>query len=187
MKFTDDQRAEILRTAMITAGPGASATRIGEEVERVAYLMSDASLVSAGIDNVERKFEKVQEWKRFTGTILYVDKEISSNRAVIILLTQPSQHSPSGQEIIRTGITTYDPIARDLANNVAQNGIGQRALVNVAIEKMDNGNKVRVVHDVQLRGADQQFNPATQVDWASLKLDPAKLVGASQMFAQPVG
>ena len=187
MKFTDDQRAEILRTAMITAGPGASASRIGEEVERVAYLMSEASLASAGIESMERKLEKVREWKRFTGTVLYVDKKMLSNRGVIILLTQPSQHSPSGQEIIRTGITTYDPIARDLATDMYHNGVGQRVLVNVAIEKMDNGNNVRVVHDVQLRGADPQFNPATQVDWAALKLDQSNLVGASQALAQPVG
>lgn len=170
--FTPEQRVQIMQTALLTARPqkvqdtsGAiielplSTTDIAEQVERIAFYMSPGSLVSSAIDNVQRKFEKVDSWKFITGTLIHVDLEISSGRAIFVTKTTSNEHNNmTGQEIVRTGPTKWDPIAKNLASNAARR-IGEQVTMRVAVEVMDNNRKARVVHDVQFRGPDANFQP----------------------------
>lgn len=158
-KFTAEQRASILQTAILAAGPGATPTQVSETVAKVAFMMSPGSLTSSAIADVERRFENVEDWKFITGTIIHVDREVSSSRGLIVTKTEPNQYNHNtGQELVRTGPTKWDDIAKALAVS-AVNGIGQRVTMLVAVEKMPNGNKVRIVSDIKFQGADEHYQP----------------------------
>ncbi|MHA3724237.1 hypothetical protein ACXR2T_10195 [Leucobacter sp. HY1910] len=180
-KFTPEQRSEIMRLAVMSAGPGASIAQITAEMERIAPLYTPASLADGALESIEWRLRDVAEWKKFTGTVLHVDREISSNRAIIILKTKVHpEFAPAGQEYFRTGITTDGGGAAALAN-YAGSLRGHKVMVNIGMEKMEGGNrKVRVVHDIRLLGADSEYDPNVGIDFASMKLSPQKLESASQ-------
>lgn len=158
-KFSPEERTNILQTAIMAAGPDANAAAVSAAVSRVAFLMSPGSLAPSVITEVERRFEGVEDWKFITGTILHVDREITSSRGIIVTKTEANNYNNmTGQELVRTEMTKWDDIAKSLAISAAHS-IGQRVTMLVAVKKMQNGNKVRVVSDMVFRGPDDNFQP----------------------------
>lgn len=173
--FSEDERRDILQTALLVqaaerALPVAQQRDLASIVEAVGFALSPGSLALSSLNQIERRFDKVQEWKYVTGTLVHVDKEISNGRAVLVTMTDPNKHNfMSGQEIVRTGSTLWDPLAKDLANRAVQH-VGDQVTMRVAIEQMENNNKVRVVHDILFRGPNTDFFPngefvAPQIRW----------------------
>lgn len=186
-KFSPEQRAEIKRLAIITAGPGANLPAVAAEAERIAHLYSPSSIaLDESMDSIEFQLKKVAEFKQINGTILYVDREIKSRRAVIVLKTKVHErYAPNAQEYVRTGITVDGGDASAFAN-LASAHRGHRARLNVGMELMGNnsGNKVRVLHDLRIQAVDNEYDPNTPIDFAGMNLDPAKLELASQWAMQ---
>lgn len=161
-KFSDEQRRTVLQTALMVQAAEASLPveqrrGLSEIVESVGFAMSPGSLASTGIYNVEKKFENVAEWKHVTGTLIHIDRETSSGRAIIITQTEPNEHNHhTGQELTRTGPTSWDATAKELAYRL-QAHIGDTVSLRVAIERMPNGRKSRVAHDAVFRGPNRDL------------------------------
>lgn len=161
--FTDDQRASILGIALQVeaaerALPQDERRTLAEIVESVGFAFTPGSLAGSALSNIERKLANVLEWKFITGTLVHVDKELTSGRAILVTMTEPSEHNHhTGQELVRTGSTKWDPTARAIAN-LAKDRLGDRVTMRVAIEKTDKpGIKARVVHDLVFRGPDERL------------------------------
>lgn len=176
MSFTDDQKTNIILTAAIIAGKGATDEEVKNETARLARMVSASSLTHGAFYEAEKQAENTEKTKVFTGTLLHLDQETTSKRFVLVLKTQPSKFNELGQEIVRTDIDGGDGSqARIIAQNAAQM-LGHKVTVSVAIENTNNGTKVRVLRGIESRGVDTEYqaNPVP-VQWPQLRIDTNKL------------
>lgn len=191
--FDADQRRDILQTAFTIealqkSAPAEERETLADIIERVGFAMSPGSMATSSLQNVERRFEKVKSWKHISGTLLHIDKETTSKRAVFIVKTEPNKwNHDTGQEIARSNSTEWDASARQLAN-IAMRHIGDRVILRVAVEETGNPTapSARVVHDIVFRGPDETlfdqsgtFTPP-QIRWDTLgngrQFDTSKLM-----------
>lgn len=186
-KFSEEQRTQILTIALSTQAaqrslPPEQRETLSQIIERVGFLLSPGSMsISSPLSRVERRYadasgkSKIDEWKHISGTLIHVDHELTSKRALLVLANEPNKNNLLGQEIVRTNSTEWDDIARDLARE-AQQHVGNRVLLRVAVEKTDNPKKpkVRVLHDIVYLGPDRKLFDAQgtymhqQVRWDAL-------------------
>ncbi|TDP89501.1 hypothetical protein EDF62_3232 [Leucobacter luti] len=163
-EFSAEQRSEILRTALTVEAaqkslPVESQENLDQIIERVGFLLSPGSMAVAGpLSRVESRYKNVKQWKHIKGTLIHVDRETTSGRAILVIATEPTKDYPLGQEIVRTNSTEWDDIAKNLARTAARR-IGENVLLRVAIENTGNARKptVRVLHDISFRGADTRL------------------------------
>ncbi|MBC9927327.1 hypothetical protein [Leucobacter sp. cx-169] len=182
-KFTPEQTQNIINTAIISMAnnpqlddPRSADMKLYDEVVRIANLYSPASMLESAVRSVERQYKDVIEWKTIIGTLNWVDKEVTSKRGVIVLLNPPSDHNKmSGQEVLRTRNVEWDATAQALAQS-AQHLVGHKVLCVGAMEKMANGNKIRMIYSMRSLsdGVVEGFQ-VQQLALQALGLDPNKL------------
>lgn len=185
--FTAEQQSEILRTALTVEAaqkslPIEQQESLDQIIERVGFLMSPGSIsVSNTLNRVEKRFRrkdgssKIKQWKQISGTLIHVDREVTSGRALLVIATPPSQEYPVGQETVRTNSTEWDDLAKSMAKRAVQH-IGERVLMRVAVEHTENKTRptARVLHDIVFFGPDpKMYDPngvlnLPQVRWDAL-------------------
>lgn len=154
LDLSTDQKRGIILAAITAAGPGADDSVVGSQISRIVGLFEDGSAAMRAFERAEQRAEKTTDTKNFIGEIIFVDKEVSSNRPIIFLRTQVSEHAPEGIELVRLDrLDSPDAdIVKALANQ-ATSLVGHKVLVTVAIEKMANANKSRILRSIEDRGA----------------------------------
>lgn len=189
-------RTEIICAATAAAGPNATKEAIGERIRAILELHNEGDpTVSNVLYQVQREAEQVGELKRFVGTIIHLDKELSSNRAVVVLQvgdskSRDTQHA-GGLEAVRTArldsgdhlAQTAAEIARRIQGSDETPGlVGHKVLVTIGLASRD-GQKYRTLVDVQDKGVDNNYNPNDPRYRLNrrLKVDYGKWANASQM------
>ncbi|PPG15016.1 hypothetical protein [Rathayibacter rathayi] len=169
------ERNEIIFAAHRAAGPGATLESVAAQTRLLLDCFAEGSPVLAEFDKEAIRAEATTKTTTFYGTLLFVDKEITSTRGVMFLKTRPSDHHPNGKELVRTDRT--DTVEGQEVAKKAQTLVGHRVAVTMRIEKAVIAGKnrtVRVVHAIVSNGVDPAFNPADpsyQPDYEDLKLD----------------
>lgn len=171
IEITDTLKAQIVLSAVGAAGPGASDDQIVGQVGRIIGMLQDGSPALNAFERAAKRAENTTQVKGFQGDVLFVDLEQSSNRPIMFLRTQPSEHHPDGVELIRMDRTdsAEGDRAKELAK-LATSLIGHRVGVSVAVEKA-NGRNVRILRALEDRGvvADLQgydvSNGHTLINW----------------------
>lgn len=141
----------ILAAVNLTATDGEGSdewvARCQEHLARIMAMVAPDSAIS-------RFARGVMNAKVFSGTVVGLEKEVSSTRAIVTLRTRPSDHNPDGFEKVRTDRTDSDYGLR-MARR-ARSLVGHRVLVWVEIETMAKGDrKVRVLRHIEDAGLDQ--------------------------------
>ena len=157
IELTESLKAQIVLSAVNAAGPGATDDQIVAQVSRITGFLQEGSPALNAFDRAEQCAANTTQVKGFQGDVLFVDLEQSSNRPILFLRTQPSEHHPDGIELIRmdrTDSADGDRV-RDLAK-LATSLIGHRVGVTVAVEKAGTKN-VRVLRAIEGRGAVQDL------------------------------
>lgn len=166
MAITDEStRTQIVLAASIVAGKGADENAVAGEVLRIISRLSEGSPVMNAFDAIEKRDENTDKVKTFRAVILHVDKEITSNRGVLFLKTEPSKWHPNGKEFLRTEITKNNPAGTEMAK-LAQSLIGHQVVLSVAVENTGEV-KVRVLRNIEDQGPAEgydQANPEFQAD-----------------------
>lgn len=189
-------RTQMICAAVAAAGPNATKQDVGERLRTILEMHNEGEpTISNVLYQVQREAEQVGDLKRFTGTIVHLDKETTSNRAVIVLQVGDSKNrdtqNAGGLEIIRTSRLDSGDHAAQTAAGIARKVqgvdgapslIGHRVLVTVGVASRD-GIKYRTLVDVQDKGTDQEYNPndARYRLNRRLKVDYSKWANASQM------
>lgn len=174
--MSEISNAQIILSAAIIAGKGASDADVKQEVVRLARFVSPGSLMHGAFYEAEKQAANTADMKVFTGTVLHVDRETTSNRFVLVLKTPISKFNAIGQETIRTDIDGGEgSVGRNLAQ-AAMQMIGHKVAVSVAIEQTKTGMKARVLRDIEDKGVDSEYAAApSTVLWDQLKIDTSKL------------
>jgi len=152
IELTDSLKAQIVLSAFGAAGPGATDDQVVQQVSRITAFLQDGSPALNAFDRAAQRAENTTQVKGFQGDVLFVDLEASSNRPIVFLRTQPSEHHPDGIEVVRLDRTDSadGERVRELAKH-ATNLIGHRVGVTVAVEKA-NGKNVRILRALEDRG-----------------------------------
>lgn len=169
-EFTPEQKLSITTAAVIAAGPGADDGQVGNQVTRILNMQS-AGPVSSAFERHAKRDENVRQTKSFTGIVLYADTETTSNRPIVFLKTEVSEHAPEGIELVRLDrLDSADgQLVRDLAKSLVTL-VGHKVLVNVAVEAA-GGRNVRVLRAVEDRGSVEEYAGHTNstgwqlIDW----------------------
>lgn len=164
--FDRDQQVRILCTATQAAGVGASSEQIAETLQRMLGALDAASVAR----------------KSFTGTLIHIDKELSSNRGLIVLKTRVHpKYNQVGQDILRSERLDGDEAqaARELMNS-ARTMFGHKVRVTVRFEPSENdeerGNRTLVA--IESLGVDPEYDAQKSEFTISprLALDTGKLL-----------
>ena len=143
-------RTAVILAAVSAAGPRSDSADWNFEVAKAAAhitaLLSENSTVSRAIAQVEASTP-------FPATLLSVEPEKSSHRALVTLRTRPSEHHADGIEPARS--ERYDgPAGKDMARRL-RSLIGHRVIVWVEREATSSGTRrVRVIRHVEDQGVD---------------------------------
>lgn len=157
MAFEPAERAQIILAASIIAGVDASEDDVRRHTERLAGYLEDGSAPMTVFNDIDVRDRNTSQIKQFPATIIGIDKETTSTRAVVLLRTRPSQWHVNGQELVRTERT--DTAAGRAAAERAQSLIGHRVFLTVAVERGSSGN-TRVLRSVQDHGVDPDYDTA---------------------------
>lgn len=153
-EYSTDQKRAIIVAAVTAAGPGADDGQVAGQVTRILNLFEDGSGAMNAFERAEKRAEQTVKTKAFTGEIVYVDTEVSSNRPVVFLRTEVSAQAPEGIEIVR--LDRLDSQDADFVKKLANQALtllGHKVLVNIAIEQMGSGNNARILRAIEDRGA----------------------------------
>ncbi|MGO1851875.1 MAG: hypothetical protein ACTH0V_00515 [Microbacteriaceae bacterium] len=183
-----------IASATAAAGPGASKDEIADRVRVMLELHAPGSPLDSVLYAVNKRIEETGEIKYFTGTVIHLDKEESSQRAVVVLQTGSTQGTAEhalGQEVLRTDRLDGSDVAAQEAARIANqvqgadgNGglIGHKVTVTVGVVQKGT-MKYRTLTGIRDNGPDPEYNPGDP----KYRLHPAvsKKVGtwarASQM------
>lgn len=160
MEMTEAKRESLILSAVGMAGPvGDSRTewtgRVNTGIKDLLLMLGDRSDQRTIID------EMTQDKNRFVGTIVGIELEKSSQRAVVGLYTGVTTKRPNGVETIRTNRLDSSQDARDLANYIAEELIGHRVLAfkYMEVDKNDSETKYRkLVHVVDLGESNEDID-----------------------------
>lgn len=149
MTISDSDRRAIVLAAVGAAGPSSTPdweVQVAMAAARITAMLSEGSMISRAIEQVDASVS-------FPATILGVEIEKSSKRAVLTLRTRPSDRNPDGVEKART--ERYDhPLGREMARR-ARSLTGHRVVVSIERESTSDGQrKVRVVRHLEDLGVD---------------------------------
>lgn len=153
LELTTDLKREVILAAMAAAGPGADDGQVAGQVTRILNLFEEGSPAMNAFARAEKRAESTTKVKQFTGELVYVDTETTSNRPIVFLRTQVSSHAPEGIEIIRMDRLDSADVDRvkQLANQVLSL-IGHKVAVTVAIEQTTSQQNARILRGVEDRG-----------------------------------
>lgn len=211
IEITDSLKAQIILSAVGAAGSGADDNTVSSQVSRIIGLMQDGSPAMAAFTYAEKRAENVVDTKKpFVGTVLYVDLEghgsngkNPSNRPIVFLQTEPSEHWRDGIEHFRLDRVDSHQGAQVKAQAAALTSlVGHRVAVTLRIEK-GNGVNNRILAAYEDRGVDERFRDAqggstlslaqgaAQIDWTH-NFKPNRVEIAPRLVrlnraAQPVG
>lgn len=161
---TLEDAQELTRTAMQIVGPrqkGQSMAEYNASIVEAVTTVHDTLTEQSDPMRMALAFSDPDN-KTFVATIARVEKEKSSKRAIVGLVTKVSQYSPKGVEVVRTDRTDGRDSVRTLAliEQLIEMSAGDtphRALVHVRMENMANStNKVRVIYHVRDLGPDSE-------------------------------
>lgn len=149
MSISDSDRQAIVLTAVGAAGPSSTPdweVQVATAAARITAMFSGGSMVSRAIEQVDASTP-------FVATIVAVELERSSRRAVVTLRTKPGPHRPDGLEHART--ERYDhPLGKAMARQ-ARSLVGHHVVVWIEREATADGSrKVRVLRHLEDRGVD---------------------------------
>lgn len=153
LELSTDQKRSIIVAAVTAAGPGADDGQVASQVTRIVNLFEEGSPAMNAFARAEERAEKTSKVKGFTGEVIYVDTEASSNRPVIFLRTEVSTQAPEGIEVVR--LDRLDSRDAELVKALANQAlalIGHKVGVTIAIEQMTNGNNARILRAIEDRG-----------------------------------
>ncbi|MEK6311787.1 MAG: hypothetical protein V4755_13890, partial [Curtobacterium sp.] len=168
-------QAQIIIAAATVAGPNATDGEVKAHTHRIASYLSISSLPMAAFAELEKRDENAERKKPFPATVIGIDLETTSKRAVVFLRTRPSERNPNGQEFVRTRRT--DDEAGRLEAAQLQSLIGHKIIAHVAIEKAGEVY-VRMIRAWEDKGIDPEYNaadPSFQFDYSALDAKNAKL------------
>lgn len=155
--LTPDQELQLACAAAIAAGPDATDQDIADCYEKIVRLSGPGGKFESILYRARSHAERIEKVKHFSGTVVWVDLEPSSDRAIVVFKTDGSYAAKTGgQEMVRT----YQLSAqenRDLANQ-ATSLIGHRVLATLEIEfRKDKGQKFRNLIALQDQGEDAEY------------------------------
>lgn len=186
--FDDATKAQVVIAASIIAGPNADEAAVTTQVRAIVSRLSEGSPSMNAFDEADKRDEATEKVKTFRGVILHVDKEVTSERAVIFLKTQPSKYHPNGKEFARTE-RTDTPAGKAVAKQ-AQALVGHQVQLSVGIEGTGEV-KVRVIRHIEDQGPIPGFDPNTEEYAADFATEPkngnatlSKLVSAQAAAAR---
>jgi hypothetical protein len=157
MAFEPSERMQIILAASIVAGASATDEDVRRHTERLAGYLNEGSAPMSVFNDIDVRDRNTSQIKQFPATVIGIDKEVTSTRAVVMLHTRPSQWHVNGQEVVRTE-RTDTPAGRAAAERL-QSLIGHRVFLTVAVERGGGGN-TRVIRSVQDHGADADYDSA---------------------------
>ncbi|MAL06950.1 MAG: hypothetical protein CMH36_09005 [Microbacterium sp.] len=163
-EINDAAKVAIITSAAQIAGKGASPDEVAGEVSRILDLLAEGSPAQRAFDRSAQRSAATVDTKGFAGTILWVDKETTSQRPIVFLRTAPSEHHPDGIEIVR--MDRLDSQEGESAKHLARRAtelIGHRVGVSVAVEKA-GGKNVRILRSIEDRGVDSDAQGLTLAD-----------------------
>lgn len=167
LNISDQSVEQAIIAAATLAGPGASNGKVTDEFWRILTLVDKES-------PIRRKLETVEQTKTVYGTLLGVDKEVTSNRGVVFLSTKPhAKYNPEGKDMARSDFLT-NPVARDLMNK-AKSLVGHRVALTLVVVETEN-NKAREIVRLEDQGVDREYDADSAKYQPSYdKLDVSKL------------
>lgn len=165
----------LIAAATAAAGPNATKQEITDRVRTMLELHTELSPIETMLYNLSKRMEKIGEIKKFTGTVVHVDKELNSKRAIVVLHTgsekSKNTQNAHGQEILYTerfeGERDENVEARQIANEM--NGyldeqgqqvgglIGHRVSVIMSLSQRDSGRFRTLVAYTDL-GPDNEYD-----------------------------
>ncbi|MGN7187015.1 hypothetical protein [Microbacterium enclense] len=171
MALDTQAQQSIVIAAAILAGPTGTEQDVASHVGRIAGYLSEGSLAMNAFAAIEKRDENVIKTKGgFPATIIGIDKETTSTRAVVLLKTKPSKWHPNSQEFIRTQRTDN---AEGLAQARALQGlIGHRVFITAVLEGTGDVN-VRIIRSCEDKGVDPDYMATvTQLDGRNVQTNP---------------
>lgn len=183
IEITDSLKAQILLSAVTSAGPGATDDQVNAQISRLVDMLSDGSPQLRIFDHAAQKAENSTGIGHFVGTIVYVDLEGNgvdgkqpTNRPIVFIRTGVSKYYTDGIEHIRLDrIDSRDGERAKQLTRQAESLIGHKVLVTKRGEKV-GGESQRVLVALEDRGLDAEFpaeftlqQGAKMIDWTSRK------------------
>lgn len=154
----DALRTQIVLAAVQAAGPADPADLAGWQ----ARVADSAAAITAAChpgSQISKVVEQVAVSKTFMATVLKVEREDSTTRALVTLRSAPNEHHPDGVESVRTE-RTDNPVGRSMARRLVKL-VGHRVTLWVELEQMANStHRARVVRHVEDCGIDLNVAPA---------------------------
>lgn len=142
--------AQIVFAAMRMAGEASSYDSaeqwqgaVSYHVGQIAHLMSEDTIARIPQVVLGARDKSDETSKCFTGTLVGLKREETSNRVVLKLRTRTSDRNPEGIDYVRTE-PLWSPAGADIAQRLK--GVkGHRLLIYVDMQRMKDGNRVRVL------------------------------------------
>lgn len=161
-------KMDVLPTAHLIAAMGHGAEYTDEHVGAAIKRILESTMPGSNIDRIVRSLDfeaaKVAETKTFVGTVIHVDRDLKSQRGIVILKTSVHpEHNALGQDLVRSDRLDgpKSEAVRSLMNDaVALVGHKVTVTVNMTTGK-DGGRKYRVLAGLEDRGVDPAYNPGS--------------------------
>lgn len=149
----------ILQAVRLAGSPDSFESRdawLGEvywQVGQLSHLLADDALARVAEVVASARDKGDESSKCFTGTLVGLKREASSSRMVLRLRTRPSDRNPDGVESVRTE-PAWTAAGTDVAERLRAMR-NHRLLVYVDMQRMKDGNRVRVLSTFVDLGLDE--------------------------------
>ncbi|MBF4549453.1 hypothetical protein [Pseudoclavibacter sp. VKM Ac-2888] len=187
-------KMDVLPTAHLIAAMGHGADYTDQHVGDAIKRILESTMPGSNIDRIVRSLDfeaaKVVETKTFVGTVIHVDRDLKSQRGIVILKTSVHpKHNKLGQDLVRSDRLDgpkSEAVSELMKQTLALVGHKVAVTVNMVASK-DGDMKYRVLAGLEDRGVDPAYNAGNpeyqvkpehrgnQVDlrnWAQLRNTP---------------
>lgn len=170
LNLSEQAQEQAILQAVGMAGAGADDSAVSRELWRtLRFLDSDSPM--------RKKLGEVQQFKTVLGTVIGVDREVTSKRGLVYIKSAQThpKWNPQGQEYARSDFLSNKG-ARDLMNQ-AKGLKGHKVAATLLVLETENGKAREIVllDDLGVDPAFDEDNAEYQANHSYLKLDTSKL------------
>lgn len=160
-------KMDVLPTAHLIAAMGHGAEYTDQHVGDAIKRILESTMPGSNIDRIVRALDfeaaKVSETKTFVGTVIHVDRDLKSQRGILICKTNVHpKYNKLGQDLVRSDRLDgpKSEAVRELMNQAVAL-VGHKVVVTVNMTTgKDSDQKYRVLAGIEDRGVDPAYNAA---------------------------
>lgn len=193
IELYEQQKMQLLPIAHLIAAMGHGADYSDQHVGDATKRILESTMPGSNIDRIVRALDfeaaKVVETKTFVGTVIHVDRDLKSQRGIVILKTAVAKYNKLGQDLVRSDRldgSKSEAVSELMKQTLGLVGHKVAVTVNMVAGK-EGDTKYRVLAGLEDRGVDPAYNagnPEYQVkpehkgqqfdlrNWAQLRNTP---------------